>query len=120
MLPSSFKFLDRNPAVLLPFRLNPAGPGLGGFGYFAIARLRPGVTVAQANEDVARMIPLVLERFPLQPGEQEIRLGPKIRRLSDDAIGDVERVLWILLGTVGIVLLIACANVANLFPPSPS
>jgi predicted permease len=115
VLPSSFRFLDRNPAVLLPFRLNPAGTNLGSFSYNALARLKPGVTIAQANNDVARMIPLVWERFPPQPGQQEIRLGPNVRPMSDDVIGRVGRVLWILLGTVGIVLLIACANVANLF-----
>jgi predicted permease len=115
VLPSSFTFLDRTPAVLLPFRLNPAGTDLGSFSYFAIARLQPGVTIAQANDDVARMIPLVFERFPPQPGQQEIRLTPNIRPLSDDVIGEVRRALWILMGTVGIVLLIACANVANLF-----
>jgi putative ABC transport system permease protein len=115
VLPSSFTFLDRNPAVLLPFRLNPAATNLGSFSYNAIARLRPGVTIAQANKDVARMIPLVWERFPAQPGQQEIRLGPNVRPMSDDVIDDVEPLLWILLGTVGIVLLIACANVANLF-----
>jgi putative ABC transport system permease protein len=115
VLPSSFSFLDRNPAVLLPVRLNSAGTNLGGFSYNAIARLKPGVTIAQANDDVARMIPLVWERFPPQPGEHEIRLRPNVRPMSDDVIGDVGRVLWILLGTVGIVLLIACANVANLF-----
>jgi predicted permease len=115
VLPSSFKFLDRNPAVLLPLRLNSAGTNLGGFSYNAIARLKPGVTIVQANDDVARMIPLVWERFPPQAGEQEIRLRPNLRPLSDDVVGNVGRVLWILLGTVGIVLLIACANVANLF-----
>jgi putative ABC transport system permease protein len=44
-----------------------------------------------------------------------VRLGPNVRPLADDVIGDVGRVLWLLLGTVAIVLLIACANVANLF-----
>ncbi len=115
VLPSSFRFLDRNPAVLLPFRLNSAGSNLGGFSYNAIARLKPGVTIVQADDDVARMIPLVWERFPPQAGEQEIRLRPNLRPLSDDVIGTVGRVLWTLLGTVGIVLVIACANVANLF-----
>jgi predicted permease len=96
-------------------RLNRADTSLGSFSYFAIARLKAGVTIAQANDDVARMIPLVYTQFPARAGEQEIRLRPNVRPLAADVIGDVGHVLWILLGTVGIVLLTACANVANLF-----
>ena len=69
---------------------------------------------------MARMIPLTFDRFAMWPGLtrkmfEEAGLGPNVRPLSQDVIGDVGRVLWILVGTVGIVLLIACANVANLF-----
>ena len=45
----------------------------------------------------------------------DVKIGPNVRPLAADVIGDVGRVLWVLLGTVGLVLLIACANVANLF-----
>jgi predicted permease len=120
VLPASFKFLNANPQLVLPFRINRAEVFVGNFSYEGVARLKPGVTIAQANADVARMIPLVAQRFPLPPGFtkqmfEEVRLGPNVRPLAKDVIGDVGRVLWILLGTVGIVLLIACANVANLF-----
>ena len=120
VLPASFKFLDTNPQIILPFRLNRAELFVGNFSFMGLARLKPGVTIAQANADVARMIPLVMERFPMAPGFtkqmfQEARLAPNLRPLAQDVIGDVGRVLWVILGTVGIVLLIACANVANLF-----
>ena len=120
ILPANFRFLDSNPMVVLPFRLNRAELFVGNFSFRGIARLKPGVTIAQANADVARMIPLVSDRFPMAPGFtkqmfQEAHIGPNVRPLAQDVIGDVGRVLWVLLGTVGIVLLIACANVANLF-----
>jgi predicted permease len=120
VLPASFSFLDRNPQVVLPFKLNRAEVFVGNFSYQGIARLKPGVTLEQANADVARMLPTVVDRFPMPPGFTkqmyvDLHIGPKVRPLSQDVIGDVGRVLWVLLGTVGIVLLIACANVANLF-----
>ena len=120
VLPPSFKFLRTDPAVLLPFQFNRAEVRVGDFSYRGVARLKPGVTLEQANADVARMIPLTFDRFAMWPGFtrkmfDEAGLAPNVRPLSQDVIGDVGRVLWILVGTVGIVLLIACANVANLF-----
>jgi predicted permease len=120
VLPPGFKFLNNNAQLLLPFRFNRAEVFVGNFSYQAVARLKAGVTIEQANADIARMLPLVIDRFPLPSGFtkqmfEEVKLGPNVRPLSQDVIGDVGRVLWVLLGTVGIVLLIACANVANLF-----
>ncbi|HSK08719.1 MAG TPA: ABC transporter permease [Vicinamibacterales bacterium] len=120
VLPRDFRFLDRDADLLVPFRLNRAEVRLGDFSYQAVARLEPGVTLEQANADIARMIPMIYDRFPAPPGFtreifNDIRMGPRVRPLAADVIGDVGRVLWVLLGTVGIVLLIACANVANLF-----
>jgi len=119
VLPDSFRFMDRSFAVVLPLRLDPAKVFLGNFSYSAIARLKPGITIAQANADVARMIPAALRRYPPFPGYtakmfEEARLAPALRSMKDDLLGDIGRVLWILMGTLAIVLLIACANVANL------
>ncbi|HWT45143.1 MAG TPA: ABC transporter permease, partial [Vicinamibacterales bacterium] len=120
VLPSNFTFLNTNPQLLIPFKFNRAEVFVGNFSYQGIARLKPGVTLEQANADVARMLPTVVDRFPMPKGFTkqmylDLHVGPKVRPLADDVIGDVGRVLWVLLGTVGIVLLIACANVANLF-----
>jgi predicted permease len=120
VLPPSFKFLHTDPAVLLPIRFNLAAVRVGDFSYRGLARLKSGVTLAHANADVARMIPLAFDRFPLWPGLtramlDDMGLAPNVRPLSQDVIGEIGRVLWILLGTVSVVLLIACANVANLF-----
>jgi len=120
VLPAGFKFLNADPQLVLPFRLNRAEVFVGNFSFQSVARLKPGATIAQANADIARMIPLVAQRFPMPPGFtrqmfDEVRLGPNVRPLALDVIGESARLLWVLLGTVGIVLLIACANVANLF-----
>jgi predicted permease len=120
VLPKSFRFLNFDPQVVLPFRINRAEVFVGNFSYQGVARLKPGATIEQANADVARLIPRLAEKFPLPPGFskemlQNVRLGPNVRPLATDVIGDTGPMLWVLLGTVGIVLLIACANVANLF-----
>ena len=120
ILPDGFDFFGSRAAILLPMRLDPAEVFVGNFAHRGLARLKPGITVAQANTDIARMIPLVLERFPLPPGftrnmVDEVRLGPNVHPLAIDVIGEVGPVLWLLFGAAGLVLLIACANVANLF-----
>jgi putative ABC transport system permease protein len=120
VLPADFRFLNQKPALLLPFRFNRAELFVGNFSYQAVARLRRGVTIAQANADIARMLPMTMDRFPLPPGFtrkmfEETRMGPLVRPFADDLVGDVRPMLWVLVGTVGMVLLIACANVANLF-----
>jgi predicted permease len=119
VLPDTFRFLDRNASIVIPFRLDRSKVFLGQFSFTGIARLKPGVTIAQANADVARMIPISLTRFPPFPGGnvkmfEEVRLRPNIRSLKDDLVGDMRKVLWVLMATIGTVLLIACANVANL------
>ena len=119
VLPDSFRFLDRDVSLVVPYRFDRSKVFLGQFSYSAIARLKPGTTIDQASADVARMIPISLTRFPPFPGGnvkmfEEARLTPNVRSLKDDLVGDVRTVLWVLMGTIGMVLLIACANVANL------
>ena len=120
VLPASFRFLRTSPDIVMPMRLDRSEVFVGNFSYRAVARLKPGVTIEQANADVARLLPTVPDRFPMPPGftremYQQIGLAPNVRPLEEDVIGDTRNVLWVLFGTVGIVLLIACANVANLF-----
>jgi predicted permease len=120
VLPASFHFMNLNPQLLLPMRLNVAELFVGNFSFRGIARLKPGVTIEQANADVNRMLPMVMQRFPMPPGFtkpmfEAARIAANLRPLAQDVTGDVGRVLWVVFGTVGIVLLIACANVANLF-----
>jgi putative ABC transport system permease protein len=119
VLPDTFRFLDRDVSLVVPFQLDRSKVFLGQFSFSAIGRLKPGTTIDQASADVARMIPISLARFPPFPGLsvkifEEARLAPNVRSMKDDLIGDVQTVLWVLMGTIGMVLLIACANVANL------
>jgi len=119
VLPDTFRFLDVKPSVLLPLQLDRSKTFLGNFSFTAIARLKPGVTIEQAQADAARMVPISLNRFPPFPGGsvkmfEEARLTPTFRSLKTDLVGDLRTVLWVLMGTIGMVLLIACANVANL------
>jgi predicted permease len=106
-------------SLIVPYKLNRAKTTLADFSYPALARLKPGVSLAAANADVARMMPIVNRSFPAPAGIsvkqlEDIRLGPNVQTLKQVVVGDVGKLLWILMGGIGMVLLIACANVANL------
>jgi predicted permease len=109
VLPASFTFLRTRPAIVLPLPLDVHAPRGISFGFQALARMKPGVTLAQANADIARMISL------LPPVFARLELRPNVRPLAAEVIRDVGQILWILLAAVVVVLLIACGNVANLF-----
>jgi predicted permease len=120
VLPQTFHFLGReDPPLIMPLQFDRNKTALGNFSYQAVARLKPGATIMQANADVARMLPIVNRSFPPPPGFgmklfEQARLGPNVRPFKQDVIGDVGNTLWVLMATIGMVLLIACANVANL------
>ena len=120
VLPKNFHFLaEEDPALLLALKFDRNKTQLGNFSYEAIARLKPGVTPESASADIARMIPIVYDTFPAPPGFsrklfEDAHLTPHIVALKQSVIGDVGKTLWVLMGSIGMVLLIACANVANL------
>ena len=118
VMPRGFRFLQLNPSVFLPYRFDRSSLFVGNFTFRSIARLKAGVTIEQATADMARLMPIAVEKFPggmTLDILEEARGGPVLHPLKDDVVGSVGNVLWILLGTVGFILLIACANVANLF-----
>ncbi|MGH8636620.1 MAG: ADOP family duplicated permease, partial [Burkholderiales bacterium] len=119
VLPEDFWFLDAPHDLVLPLRFDRAKVRLAGYNFHAVGRLRAGVTLEAANADVARMIRIELGKFPPPAGMsvqmmEDARLGPNVRPLIDDFVGDVAKSLWVVMATIGIVLLIACANAANL------
>lgn len=118
ILPEGFRFLETDPAFLYPGQFDPNEVFFGNFSYQGIARLSPDATIEQVAREVERLIPVAVERFPgpvSMSMVEQARFGALIRPLKEDIVGDVRSVLWVLLGTVAFILLIASANVANLF-----
>jgi predicted permease len=119
VLRQDFQFLDENPMIVRPLQLDRNKAMVGNFSYRGIARLKPGMNFEQANADGARILPLMVERFPMPPGFTkqafaELNLTPKFQPLKKELVSGISTLLWVLMGTIGIVLFIACANVANL------
>jgi predicted permease len=119
VMPSDFRFLTQQPDILLPFQFDRASLTLGRFNYRSLARLKPGVALAEANADVARMLPMLVESWPIPQGWtkqafESFRLTPALRPLKEDVVGNVQSTIWIVMATAGLVLLIASVNVANL------
>lgn len=119
VLPADFRFLSIDADVFYPFQVDPLMlRGVGGFGVQAVARLREGVTREQAIADLDRMVPMAFERYAAGgsfEGAQTLGLGGNLMALEDEVVGDIGTILWVLLAAAGLVLLVTCANVANLF-----
>ncbi len=120
VLPRDFHFFDDyEAAVFVPLQFDRSKTLLGNFSFSGVARLKPGVTIEQASADVARMLPISLHSFPAPPGFsvavfESAHFQPLLKPLKNVVIGDVGKVLWVLMGSIVVVLLVACANVANL------
>ena len=119
VMPRGFRLVDRDFDLLVPLALDRANLALAGFGYSGIARLKPGISLTQADADIARLIPVWMDSYSNGPGTNphyyEIwRITPGFRFLKQQVIGSIGGVLWIVMATVGLVMLIACTNVANL------
>ncbi len=119
VMPQGFRFVDTDFDLVVPLAFDRGKSILAGFGYQGIARLKSGVTIAEANADVARMVPIWMDSWSNGPGTnprvyETWRITPAIRPLKQEVIGNVSDVLWVVMGTIGLVMLIACANVTNL------
>jgi predicted permease len=119
VMPPGFRFVNEEADLFAPLTLDYATLRLPGFGYQCVARLKPGVTITRANADIARLVPIWMRSWPAAPGINPLvyenwRIAPAIRPLKQDVVGSVGNVLWVVMATIGIVMLIVCANVANL------
>jgi predicted permease len=120
VLPRDFTFLDYyDNSLYLPMQLDRSKVKLGNFSFSGIARMKPGVTLKQANADIDRLLPIAIHSFPPPDGFnagifESAKVRANLHTLKHDVIGDVGNVLWVLMGSILVVLLVACANVANL------
>ncbi len=119
VMPRNFRVADRDFDLLLPLALDPVNQKLAPFGYESIGRLKPGVSIPQADADIARLIPVWMDSWSNGPGTNPHyyriwRITPNFHSLKQQVIGNVGGVLWVVMATVGLVMLIACANIANL------
>ncbi|MGC1902804.1 MAG: ABC transporter permease [Candidatus Acidiferrum sp.] len=120
VMPRGFQIVDKDFDLLAPLSFDRSKAILAGFGFQGIARLKPGVTIAQADADMTRMLPIWMDTFTNGPDSnphiyESWKITPQLRPLKDEVIGNVSDVLWVVMGTIALVLLIACANVTNLF-----
>ena len=118
IMPASFELPSSHTDIWIPIGIDPAHTASAAFDYRGLGRLRDGVSVAAAAADLQRLLPHVPEAYPGRltiAGIEQIEMQVVVRPLRDAVVGDVGRVLWVVLGAVACVLLVACANVMNLF-----
>ena len=121
VMPASFHFPSRETQLWLPMQLDPNAQFPGGFSYPGIARLKPGVTIEAAEREMKTVLPRMVDITPmLAPGVStqmlldQAKPVPRLIPLRDDVVGGIARTLWIVAAAAVLVLLVTCANVANL------
>ena len=119
VMPQGFRIVTAEADLLFLLAFDRGRPTLAGFNYQGVARLRPGISIAQANADMARMVPIWMDSWSDGPGTnprayETWKIAPALRPLKQEVVGGVTDVLWVVMATIGLVMLIACANVANL------
>lgn len=119
VMPRGFRVEDNDFDLLGPLQFDRATVKLAGFGFNGIARLKRGISVGQANADVSRLIETWMHTFTNGPGINPFfyrtwKITPAFQPLKQQVIGNVSSVLWVVMATVGLVMLIACVNIANL------
>ena len=121
VMPSSFRVPAVTTQAWMPMQIDTTAAWLGGFNSRAYARLAPGASVAMVQRDLAAALPRTIQRYPLiAPGvttKMVVEQGnptPTVVPLRDDLVAGVAPTLWIVATAAGLVLLVMCANVANL------
>jgi putative ABC transport system permease protein len=119
VMPPGFKVVNYDFDLVVPMALDPVDERLAGFSYRGIARLRPGLSISQANADAARLLNVWMASWTNGPGTDpkwylRWKITPALQPLKEAVVGSIQTMLWVVMGTIGVVMLIACTNVANL------
>ncbi|HEX8115778.1 MAG TPA: ABC transporter permease, partial [Pyrinomonadaceae bacterium] len=111
VMPPGFKFMNEDVGMWVPVAFTPQQKANRGSHYLqVVARLKPGVTVEGAQAEMSTIATRLQQQYP----EQNTDLGASVVPLHEEVVGKIKPALLVLLGAVGFVLLVACANVANL------
>lgn len=115
VMPPDFSFLVPGAQLWVPLHIDPTNPDENwGDGFRpVVGRLRPGATLAQAQNEIRGMVSEIIPMFPY-PMARNWNADAAVLPLQQDLVGNVRAKLLVLLGAVGLVLLIACVNVASL------
>lgn len=117
IMPPDFGYPGRDARLWLPLVVDRERASLAAFGAGGGGRMAEGHSVESVLAELEGLIGRLPEIFPESGAVsflQEVNLSAMVTPLKTALVGDMTRTLWILLGTIGFVLLIACANVANL------
>ena len=117
VMPKGFRF-PGEAELWTPMEIDPVSADVGSLGLLGVGRLAPGATIPAAQAEMQQLLTRFAEAHPDDlPSAvmEQAGLVPDVKPLKELYVSDVRQALWVLLGTVGFVLLIACANVANLF-----
>ena len=110
VMPRGFHFPDKQIEMWAPLALNTSEAGNRGSHYLhVVARLKPGMSLPQAQAEMETIASRLEQQYPVNVGHS-VNIFP----LYEETVGSIRPALLVLLGAVGFVLLIACANVANL------
>ena len=119
VMPRGFRILNYDFDLLVPLAFDQQNQIAAGFAYRGIARLKPGVSIATADADVARLLDVWMASWRNCPKcdtyfYRTWQIGPALRPMKDEVLAGVSGALWVVMSTIGVVMLIACTNIANL------